>query len=125
MTKLFFALGVDINLKQAFISSFPKSLADGAEMYIHNKYGSILNLSTGKIKQVVLLSLDDLCNKRKVIREYFKGDVCSDQACKKPELITKGKCQACAPYKKRKKFKRFKSFSKSYKSFARRPFRKK
>ena len=37
MTKLFFALGADINLKQAFVSSLPKSLADGAEMYIHNK----------------------------------------------------------------------------------------
>ena len=67
MTKLFFALGADINLKQAFVSLLPKSLADGAEMYIHNKYGSILNLSTGQIKQAVLLSLDDLCNKSKVI----------------------------------------------------------
>ncbi|CDP20546.1 unnamed protein product [Coffea canephora] len=45
--------------------SLPKSLADGAEMYIHNKYGSILNLTIGQIKQAVLLSLDDLCNKRK------------------------------------------------------------
>ena len=128
MTKLFYSLGADINLKQAFISSLPKSLADGAEMYIHNKYGSILNLTPGQIKQAVLLSLDDLCNKRKVIREYLKGDVCLDQACKKPELITKGKCQACAPYKGRKRFKRFKrfkSFSKSYKDFPRKPFRKK
>ena len=125
MTKLFFALGADINLKQAFISSLPKSLSDGAEMFIHNKYGSILNLSTGQIKQAVFLSLDDLCNKRKIIREYLKGDVCLDQACKKPELITKGKCQACVPYKRRRKFKRFKSFNKSYKNFPKRPFRKK
>ena len=42
MTKLFYILGADINLKQTFISSLPKSLADGAKMYIHNKYGSIL-----------------------------------------------------------------------------------
>ena len=62
------------------------------------------------------------------VTEYLKGDVCLDQACKKPELITKGKCQACAPSKRRKgfrKFKRFKSFSKSYKDFPRKPFRKK
>ncbi|CDP17145.1 unnamed protein product [Coffea canephora] len=122
MTKLFIALGADINLKQAFISSFPKSLSDGAEMFIHNKYGSILNLSIGQIKQAVFLSLDDLCNKRKIIREYLKGDVCLDQACKKPELIIKGKSQACVPYKRRRKFKRF---SKSYKDFPKRPFRKK
>ena len=82
-------------------------------------------MSRNRILEVVLLALDDLCNKRKVIREYLKGDACLDQACKKPELIIKGKCQACVPYKKRKKFKRFKSFSKSYKQFSRRPFRKK
>ena len=71
-------------------------------------------MSTGQIKQAVLLSLNDLCNKRKVIREYIKGDVCLDQSCKKSKLITKGKCQACAPHKRRKKFKRFRSFNKSY-----------
>ena len=68
MIKLFYSLGADINLKQPFISSLPKPLADGAEMYIHNKYGSVLNLTIGQIKQAVFLSLDDLCHKRKVIR---------------------------------------------------------
>ncbi|CDP22087.1 unnamed protein product, partial [Coffea canephora] len=128
MLQLFYSLGADINLKQPFVSSLPKPLADGAEMYIHNKYGSILNITIGQIKQAVFLSLDDLCHKRKVIREYHKGDVCLDQACKKPELITKGKCQACTPSHRRKgsrRFKRFKSFTKSYKNFPKKPFRKK
>ncbi|XP_027156875.1 uncharacterized protein LOC113758046 [Coffea eugenioides] len=128
MIKLFYSLGADINLKQPFISSLPKPLTDGAELYIHNKYGSVLNLTIGQIKQAVFLSLDDLCHKRKVIREYLKGDVCLDQACKKPELITKGKCQACTPSQRRKgsrRFKRFKSFTKAYKNFPRKSFRKK
>ena len=73
-------------------------------MFIHNKYGSSLNLSTRQIKQAVSLSIEGLCNKRKIIHEYLKGDICLDQACKKLELITKGKCQACVPYKRRKKF---------------------
>lgn len=66
MIQLFFALGANINLKQDFLSSLPKSLADGAKMYIHNKFYSILNLSAGQIRQV-FLSLDDLCNMRKII----------------------------------------------------------
>ena len=75
------------------------------------------------MRQAVLLALDDLCHNRKVIREYLKGDVCLDQAFKKPDLIIKGKCKACGPFKRRKKFKRFKTFSKGYKQFVKWPFR--
>ena len=124
MTKLFYILGAEINLKQAFISSLPKSLAEGAGIYIHNKYGSILNLTIGQMRQAVLVALDGLCHNRKVIREYLKGDVCLDQACKKPELIIQGKCKACGPFKRKRKFKKFKTFNKGYKQYSKRPFRK-
>ena len=49
---------------------------------------------------------------------------CLDQACKKPELIIKGKCKACGPFKKKRKFKKFKTFNKGYKQYSKRPFRK-
>lgn len=95
ITHLFYALGANINLKQAFLTSLPKVLAIGTEIYIQNKFGSILNLTAGQIRQATFLALEDICNKRSVIRDYMKGDACIDQACKRPELKIEGKCFSC------------------------------
>ena len=100
MTQLFYILGANINLKQAFLTSLPKVLANGAEMYIQNKFGSILNLTPRQIRQAVFLAFEDICNKRGVIRDYLKGNVCIDQACKKLELEIKGSCIDCKKKKK-------------------------
>ena len=73
-----FLVRANINLKQAFLTSLPKVLANGAEMYIQNKFGSILNLTPGQIRQAPFLAFEDICNKRGVFRNYLKGNVCID-----------------------------------------------
>ena len=47
---IFYILGADMNLKQAFPGSLPKLLAEEAEIYIQNKYRSILTLSAGQTR---------------------------------------------------------------------------
>ena len=66
--------------------------------------------------QAVFLTFEDKCNKRDVIHDYLKENVCIDQACKKPEQEIKGSCIDCKKRKKKKKFKRPKVFRKKLKN---------
>ena len=125
MTQLFYILGANINLKQAFLTSLPKVLANGAEMYIQNIFGSILNHTPRQIRQAIFLAFEDICNKRGVIHDYLKGNVCIDQACKNPELEIKGSCIDCKKKKKKRRFKKFKVSDKVQRRIKWKFFRKK
>lgn len=111
MIKIFYQLGVDPSLKPAFLSSLLKMLSDSAENYIHQRYSTILNASLGQIHQVVLLALEELCRKRKIIRQYLQGNTELEQACKRPKLEIKSKCRGCKPHKQSRKVKKIHHFS--------------
>lgn len=74
MIKLFYHLRGDPSLKPAFLSSLPQMLADSSEAYIHQRYATILSATPGQIQQAVLVALEELCRKRKVIHQYLHGN---------------------------------------------------
>ena len=92
---------------------------------MYNRLSSILNLTPGQIRHAVFLAFEDKCNKRSVIRDYLMGNVCIDQACKKPELEIKGSCIDCKKKKKKRRFKKFKVSDKVQRRIKWKFFRKK
>nr|QJS95220.1 polyprotein [Petunia vein clearing virus] len=110
MIKLFYHIGGDISLKQAFISSLPPILSERISALIKERGTSVTQMHVGDIRQTAFYVLDDLCSKRKFFNQMKKMSRDLEKACTKSDLIIKGD-KGCSGYcnpSRRRKYKRFK-----------------
>ncbi|KAG8493395.1 hypothetical protein CXB51_010802 [Gossypium anomalum] len=109
MFQLFCALGLHPNLKPVILSSLPGPIQIAVNQALQQKNRDILQLTVGQIQQEVFIALEDICNRRKVFKDYLLGDRRIDQACDDSHLRYKcpkeGHCDCRT--KKKKHYKRF------------------
>ncbi|KAG8493198.1 hypothetical protein CXB51_010612 [Gossypium anomalum] len=117
MFQLFCALGLHPNLKPVILSSLLGPIQIAINQALQQRNRDILQLTVGQIQQEVFIALEDICNRRKVFKDYLLGDRRIDQACDDSHLRFKcpkeGHCD-CRTKKKR-----------HYKRFPDKPLRKK
>ncbi|KAG8482389.1 hypothetical protein CXB51_027288 [Gossypium anomalum] len=109
MFQLFCALGLHPNLKPVILSSLPGPIQIAVNQALQQRNRDILQLTVGQIQQEVFIALEDICNRRKVFKDYLLGDRRIDQACDDSHLRYKcpkeGHCDCRT--KKKKHYKRF------------------
>ncbi|KAK9047389.1 hypothetical protein V6N11_053235 [Hibiscus sabdariffa] len=89
MIKLFYALGADQSLKQVILSSIPELLQNAVDRNLQRSRKHILQLTIGEIQQETFIALEELCDRKKTIKEYLTGTKELDKACKTPWLTIK------------------------------------
>ncbi|KAG8502654.1 hypothetical protein CXB51_001139 [Gossypium anomalum] len=109
MFQLFCALGLHPNLKPVILSSLPGPIQIAVNQALQQRNRDILQLTVGQIQQEVFIALEDICNRRKVFKDYLLGDRRIDQACDDSHL--KFKCpkdsHCNCRTKKKKHYKKF------------------
>lgn len=68
MMKIYFELGKDPSLKQAFISSLPKILVGYTKIIVKDMFKSITIPQIGYIRQAIFQALDSIYTKRSVLK---------------------------------------------------------
>ncbi|KAK8997884.1 hypothetical protein V6N11_012420 [Hibiscus sabdariffa] len=81
MIKLFFTLGADQSLKQVILASIPELLQNAVDRNLQQRRRNILQLTVGEIQQETFIALEELCDRKRIIKEYM-----SDQEERKPSL---------------------------------------
>ncbi|KAH0729895.1 hypothetical protein KY289_001083 [Solanum tuberosum] len=89
MERIYFELGGDSSLKQAFVSSLPKMLARHAMTIFKDRFKSITIPHIGYIRQVIFQALDSICTKRSVLKQVVQNSPALDKACSQSDLVTK------------------------------------
>ncbi|KAK8562835.1 hypothetical protein V6N12_010901 [Hibiscus sabdariffa] len=111
MIKFFFTLGADQSLKQVILASIPELLQNAVDRNLQQKKRNILQLTVGEIQQETFIALEELCDRKRIIKEYMSGSKELDKACKRPRLIIKCKKEHQCHCRSRGK----KTFSRRYK----------
>ncbi|KAK8501656.1 hypothetical protein V6N11_000127 [Hibiscus sabdariffa] len=101
MIKLFYALGADQSLKQVILSSIPELLQNAVDQNLQRNRKHILQLTVGEIQQETFIALEELCDRKKTIKEYLTGTKELDKACKTLGLTIKCKKQESCNCKRR------------------------
>ncbi|KAK9042128.1 hypothetical protein V6N11_017207 [Hibiscus sabdariffa] len=91
MIKLFFTLGADQSLKQMILASILELLQNAVDRNLQQRRRNILQLIVGEIQQETFITLEELCDRRKIIKDYMSGSKELDKACKIPGLTIKCK----------------------------------
>ncbi|KAK8575470.1 hypothetical protein V6N12_063142 [Hibiscus sabdariffa] len=91
MIKLFFTLGADQSLKQVILASIPELLQNAIDRNLQQRRRNILQLTIGEIQQETFIALEELCDKKQIIKDYMSGSKELDKACKVPRLTIKCK----------------------------------
>ncbi|KAK8596538.1 hypothetical protein V6N12_065024 [Hibiscus sabdariffa] len=115
MTKLFYFLGADPNLKHTILASIPEVLQNAVTRHLQNSGRRVENLTIGEIQQETYMALEEICDRRKIIKDYLSGSKEIDRACKDTRLQIKCKKEEGCRCKQREKHPR--------KGPERRPFR--
>ncbi|KAG8483875.1 hypothetical protein CXB51_022610 [Gossypium anomalum] len=109
MFQLFCTLGLHHNLKPVILSSLPAPIQVAVNQTLQRQNKDIIQLTIGEIQQEVFIALEDICNRRKIFKDYLHGDRRLDQAYDESHL--KFKClkeKHCdCRIKKKKHYKRF------------------
>ncbi|MFS7975840.1 hypothetical protein Hanom_Chr10g00885411 [Helianthus anomalus] len=89
MSERFYCLqGIDdVNLKQVFLNSFPKSLANEAYRALEAKNTTVAQASLGGLYQLIMNALTKLCKQKQFFVEFEKtgrrlGSTCNDKRLK-------------------------------------------
>ncbi|KAH1129886.1 hypothetical protein J1N35_001264 [Gossypium stocksii] len=90
MTNLFCALGLNSNLKPVILSFILDPLQVTVNQALQRQNRDILQLTVGEIQQEVFIALEDICNRKKIFKDYLHGDKRIDRAC--DESYLKYKC---------------------------------
>ncbi|KAK9045323.1 hypothetical protein V6N11_059208 [Hibiscus sabdariffa] len=115
MTKLFYFLGADLNLKHTILASIPEVLQNAVTRHLQNSGRKVENLTIGEIQQETYMALEEICDRRRIIKDYLSGSKEIDRACKDTRLQIKCKKEGnCWCKQKEKRFR---------KGHERRPFR--
>ncbi|KAK8504932.1 hypothetical protein V6N12_033186 [Hibiscus sabdariffa] len=115
MTKLFYFLGADLNLKHTILASIPEVLQNAVTRHLQNSGRKVENLTIGEIQQETYMALEEICDRRRIIKDYLSGSKEIDRACKDTRLQIKCKKEGNCRCKQKEKRLR--------KSQERRPFR--
>ncbi|KAK4707449.1 hypothetical protein R3W88_032996 [Solanum pinnatisectum] len=89
MARIYFELGGDSSLKQAFLSSLPKMLAGHAMTIIDDRFKSITIPHIGYIRQAIFQALDSICTKRSFLKQVVQNNPALNKACSPSDLVTK------------------------------------
>ncbi|KAK8563661.1 hypothetical protein V6N12_035804 [Hibiscus sabdariffa] len=81
MTKLFYFLGADPNLKHTILASIPEVLQNVVTRHLQNSGRRVENLTIGEIQQETYMALEEICDRRKIIKDYLSGSKEIDRAC--------------------------------------------
>ncbi|KAK8980710.1 hypothetical protein V6N11_073025 [Hibiscus sabdariffa] len=73
MTKLFYFLGADSNLKHTILASIPEILQNAVSRHLQSTGKRIENLTIGEIQQETYMALEEICDKKKIIKNYLIG----------------------------------------------------
>ncbi|MBA0560999.1 hypothetical protein Golob_017860, partial [Gossypium lobatum] len=85
------------NLKPAIFASIPDPLQVAVNQAFQRQNKDILSLTVGEIQQEIFIALEDICNKRRIFKDYLYGDKRIDKAC--DDSYLKFKCpkdRSCA-----------------------------
>ncbi|KAK8996461.1 hypothetical protein V6N11_081736 [Hibiscus sabdariffa] len=95
MIKLFFALGTDQSFKQVILASIPELLQNAVDRNLQQRRKHILQLTVGEIQHETFIALEEMCDRKKIIKEYMMGSKDLEKACKTPGLTIKCKKEEC------------------------------
>ncbi|KAE8667738.1 hypothetical protein F3Y22_tig00112383pilonHSYRG00545 [Hibiscus syriacus] len=96
MTKLFYALGAEQSLKHAILASIPELVQNDIHIHLQQQRKDILQLTVGEIQQETFIAVEELCDRKKIIKDYMTGTRELDQACKEKGFTIKCKpSQTC------------------------------
>lgn len=74
MKKIYFELGMDPSLKQAFILSLQTMIENHTMIIMEEKFKSITILQIGFIRQEIFQALDSICIKRTILKQIVKNN---------------------------------------------------
>lgn len=128
MSKQFYCIyGIDdVNLKQAFLNSFPKPLGAEAQKILTVQRGTLQASTLAQLYELIVNALECLCNQKKFMAHVEKTNRQLADACDKRYLNIKCKEKTCdCSSKKRNHVRQHDKASPSYKKFSpRRKWRK-
>ncbi|KAK6803148.1 hypothetical protein RDI58_000932 [Solanum bulbocastanum] len=102
MARIYFELGGDSSLKQAFRSSLPKMLVGHAMAIIKDRFKSITIPHIGYIMQAIFQPLDCIYQKRSILKQVIQNNPALDKVCTRSYLVTKSDC-SCPSRRARQK----------------------
>ncbi|KAL4388769.1 hypothetical protein GQ457_09G024330 [Hibiscus cannabinus] len=91
MTKLFYFLGADSNLKHTILASIPEILQNAVLRHLQRVGKRVENLTIGEIQQETYIALEEICDRKKVIKDYLTGNKKIARACQDTKLQIKCK----------------------------------
>ncbi|KAK8479892.1 hypothetical protein V6N11_074086 [Hibiscus sabdariffa] len=103
MTKLFYFPGADPNLKRTILASIPEVLQNAVTRHLQNSGRRVENLTIGEIQQETYMALEEICDRRKIIKDYLSGSKEIDRACKDTRLQIKCKKEGSCRCKQKEK----------------------
>ncbi|KAL4332463.1 hypothetical protein GQ457_07G012840 [Hibiscus cannabinus] len=107
MIKLFYFLGADPNLKHMILASIPEVLQNAVTRHLQNNGRKVENLTIGEIQQETYMALEEICDRKKIIKDYISGNKEIDRACKDTRLQIKCKKEGdCRCEQKEKRLRR-------------------
>ncbi|KAK6773831.1 hypothetical protein RDI58_029070 [Solanum bulbocastanum] len=108
---IYFELGGDSSLKQAFVSSLPKMLAWHTITIIEDRFKSITIPHIGYIRQAIFQAPNSIWTKRFVLKHIVQNIPALDTACSRIDLFTTSN-SSCSSLRARgnsaKQYRRFK-----------------
>ncbi|KAK8575414.1 hypothetical protein V6N12_063087 [Hibiscus sabdariffa] len=91
MTKLLYFLGADSNLKHTIIASIPEILQNAVSRHLQSTGRRVENLTIAEIQQETYMALEEICDRKRIIKDYLTGSKEIDRACKDTRLQIKCK----------------------------------
>ncbi|KAK8518691.1 hypothetical protein V6N12_011937 [Hibiscus sabdariffa] len=110
MIKLFYFLGADPNLKHTILASIPEVLQNVVTRHLQNNGRKVENLTIGEIQQETYIAFEEICDRKRIIKDYLSGSKEIDRACKDTRLQIKcekeGDCRCKRKEKRLRKHER-------------------
>ncbi|KAK9011314.1 hypothetical protein V6N11_044166 [Hibiscus sabdariffa] len=106
MTKLFYFLGADPNLKHTILASISEILQNAVSRHLQSTGKRIENLTIGEIQQETYMALEEICDRKKIIKNYLTGSKEIDRACKDARLQIKYKEKGDCNCRQKRRFRK-------------------
>ncbi|KAK9043367.1 hypothetical protein V6N11_071712 [Hibiscus sabdariffa] len=104
MAKLFYFLGADPNLKHTILPSIPEILQNAVSRHLQSTGKRVENLTIREIQQETYMALEEICDRKKIIKNYLTGSKEIARACMDTKLQIKCKEKKIAIADKRRNF---------------------
>ncbi|KAK9032337.1 hypothetical protein V6N11_056608 [Hibiscus sabdariffa] len=104
MAKLFYFLGADLNLNHTILASIPEILQNAVSRHLQSTGKRVENLTIGEIQQKTYMALEEICDRKKIIKNYLTGSKEIARACRDTKLQIKCKEKEDCHCRQKKKF---------------------